>query len=206
MAVGTVNEIVLATGNPGKLREMQDMLSELTVEVVPQSQFAVLEVEETATTFIENAISKARNASRYAGRPAIADDSGIAVDALDGAPGVYSARYAGTGASDSDNLQKLLQDMAKVPNGQRQCRFHCTIVYMAHADDPTPEVCQGVWHGELTFEPAGGNGFGYDPVFYVPERHCTSAELPADIKNKLSPRGQAVRALIERLRAHYPDA
>ncbi len=194
-----MQRIVLASNNPGKVREIGQMLAEFDMEVLPQSDFNVSEAEETGLTFVENAILKARNAAQQSGLPAIADDSGLEVDALNGAPGIYSARYAGEGASDLQNLMKLLDDLKDVPEAERSARFQCLMVYMRHANDPTPLICQGTWEGVITFAPSGEHGFGYDPVFYVPEKHCTSAELPPDTKNKLSHRGQALRALVAAL-------
>lgn len=194
-----MQRIVLASNNPGKVREIGQMLAEFDMEVLPQSDFNVSETEETGLTFVENAILKARNAAQQSGLPAIADDSGLEVDALNGAPGIYSARYAGEGASDLQNLMKLLDDLKDVPEAERSARFQCLMVYMRHANDPTPLICQGTWEGVITFVPSGEHGFGYDPVFYVPEQQCTSAELPPDTKNKLSHRGQALRALVAAL-------
>ncbi len=194
-----MKKIVLASNNKGKVREINQILAELDISVLPQSDFNVEEVEETGLTFVENAILKARNAAEQSGLPAIADDSGIEVDALNGEPGIYSARYAGVGASDEDNLQKLLQALQDVPEEKRTARFQCLMVYMRHAKDPTPIICQGVWEGIITREPQGDNGFGYDPVFYVPDHNCTSAQLPAEVKNQLSHRGQALRLLVKQL-------
>ena len=191
--------LVLASNNPGKVREISQMLAGLDIQVLPQSEFNAGDVEETGLTFVENAILKARNAAHHSGLPAIADDSGLEVDALDGAPGIYSARYAGPGASDAQNLQKLLADLAAVPDAERSARFQCLLVYLRHANDPTPLICQGTWEGLITREPQGDNGFGYDPVFYVPDQHCTSAQLPAETKNQLSHRGQALRQLVAAL-------
>jgi XTP/dITP diphosphohydrolase len=195
-----MKKIVLASNNPGKVREINELLAGLNMQVVPQSEFGVPEVEETGLTFVENAILKARNAAAHTGLPAIADDSGIEVDALTGAPGIYSARYAGPGASDKENLEKLLQELSNVPEGGRTARFQCLMVYMRHDTDPTPLICQGTWQGSILFAPRGEGGFGYDPVFYVPERDCSSAELSADEKNRLSHRGKALRLLLEALR------
>ena len=175
------------------------MLSSLDVEVRPQSEFNVDEVEETGLTFVENAILKARHAAKISGLPAIADDSGLEVDALNGAPGIYSARYAGTDATDEQNLQKLLADSKNVPDEQRTARFQCLLVYLRHADDPTPLICQGTWEGFITQEPMGDNGFGYDPVFFVPKHNCTSAQLTPEQKNQLSHRGQALNKLLTKL-------
>ncbi len=191
--------IVLASGNPGKIREMSEVLAEVGLRVASQADFGIPEAEETGLTFVENAIIKARHASAHTGLPAIADDSGLEVDALHGAPGIYSSRYAGPGAGDRDNLDKLLGAMAGVPDGQRGARFQCLMVYMEHEADPTPLICQGTWEGEILHAPRGTGGFGYDPVFYVPTHHCASAELPPAVKNRLSHRGQALRRLLEAL-------
>jgi XTP/dITP diphosphohydrolase len=194
-------KIVLASNNPGKAREIGQLLGSRAIEIVPQSEFGVPEVEETGLTFVENAILKARNAAQHTGLPAIADDSGLEVDALNGAPGIYSARYAGPGASDAQNLQKLLADLKDVPDVERTARFQCLMVYLRHALDPTPLICQGTWEGRITRQPIGANGFGYDPVFYVPDQACTAAQLPAEVKNRLSHRGQALRQLVAKLAA-----
>ncbi len=191
--------IVLASNNPGKVREFSLLLAGLHCTVLPQAAFDMLEVEETGLTFVENAILKARNAAQHAGLPAIADDSGLEVDALKGAPGIYSARYAGRGASDDANLQKLLADIQDVAESERSARFQCVLVYMRHALDPTPIICQGTWEGRLLHAARGTNGFGYDPIFYVPTHRCTSAELPPEVKNQLSHRGQALRKLLAAL-------
>jgi XTP/dITP diphosphohydrolase len=193
------NKIVLASNNPGKVREINQMLETTGLTVVPQSDFNVPEIEETGLTFVENAILKARNAARHTGLPAIADDSGIEVDALRGAPGIYSARYAGPGAGDRANLEKLLTDMQDVPEAGRTARFQCLMVYLRHADDPTPMIFQGTWEGRILFEPRGENGFGYDPVFFAPSENCSSAELPPEVKNRLSHRGQALTQLVQAL-------
>lgn len=192
-------KIILASNNPGKVREIGQLLAGFDMEVLPQSTFNIEEVEETGLTFVENAILKARNAAEHGGLPAIADDSGLEVDALKGAPGIYSARFAGVGASDEQNLKKLLADLKDVPEAERTARFQCLMVYMRHGTDPTPLICQGTWQGIITFEPQGDNGFGYDPVFFVPTHNCTSAQLPAETKNELSHRGQALRLLIDAL-------
>ena len=191
--------IVLASNNPGKVREINQMLAGLHLTVVPQSDFDVTEVEETGLTFVENALLKARNAARFTQLAAIADDSGIEVDALHGAPGIYSARYAGKGAGDKANLTKLLEDIKNVPDEKRTARFQCVLVYLRHEHDPTPIICQGTWEGRILLEPRGANGFGYDPIFFVPTHNCSSAELPPEVKNKLSHRGQALRALVSAL-------
>ena len=191
-----MKEIILASSNQGKVREINQLLAELDLQVQPQTEHGVPDIEETGLTFVENAILKARNAAQHTGRPAIADDSGIEVDALNGAPGIYSARYAGIGASDQANLEKLLTELGDLPEDKRTARFQCLMVYMRHANDPTPLICQGTWEGRILFQPQGENGFGYDPVFYVPTHDCSSAELPADVKNSLSHRGQALRKLL----------
>jgi XTP/dITP diphosphohydrolase len=191
--------IVLASSNPGKVREINQLLAELDLEVRPQGDFDVSDAEETGLTFVENAILKARNAAQHTGLPAIADDSGIEVDALNGAPGIYSARYAGAGASDQDNLDKLLADLHGVPEDKRSARFQCLMVYLRHAHDPTPLICQGTWEGRILFAARGENGFGYDPVFYLPAQERSSAELAPEVKNALSHRGQALRQLVSAL-------
>ena len=193
--------IVLASGNPGKVREINALLEGLGIEVLPQSEFGVPEAEETGLSFVENAILKARNAAAHSGLPAIADDSGIEVDALNGAPGIYSARYAGPGAGDADNCDKLLAALADTPEHQRGARFQCLLVYLRHAADPTPLICQGTWEGRILTAPRGDNGFGYDPLFHVPTHDCSAAELPPAEKNAISHRGQALRRLLEALRA-----
>ena len=195
------SKIVLASSNAGKVREFNELLEGGNLEVVPQSVYGVPDIEETGLTFVENAILKARNAAQHTGLPAIADDSGLEVDALDGAPGIYSARYAGEGASDRDNLLKLLDALKGTPDSQRSARFQCLMIYMRHAADPTPRIVQGTWEGTILHTPRGDNGFGYDPVFYVPEQNCSSAELAPEIKNRLSHRGQALQQLIPLLRA-----
>ena len=192
--------IVLASNNAGKVREIGQLLADQEIEVLPQSAFDIPEAEETGLTFVENAILKARHAAHLAGLPAIADDSGIEVDALNGAPGIYSARFAGKGASDSDNLRKLLEELKDVPEQNRTARFQCLMVYMRHEKDPTPIICQGTWEGCILLEPRGSGGFGYDPVFYVPTHDCASAELAPDEKNRLSHRGQAIRKLVTALK------
>jgi len=193
------NRVVLASNNTGKVREISQLLSDQTIEVLPQNDFGVPEAEETGMAFVENAILKARNAAHFAGLPAIADDSGIEVDALNGAPGIYSARFAGSGASDEDNLQKLLAELKDVPEAKRSARFQCLMVYMRHENDPTPLIFQGTWEGRILFEPRGSGGFGYDPVFFVPDQNCASAELAPEDKNRLSHRGQALRQLVAAL-------
>jgi len=194
-----VKDIVLASSNPGKVREINQLLAGLELQVRPQGEFGVTDAEETGLTFVENAILKARHASSHTGLPAIADDSGLEVDALNGAPGIYSARYAGSGASDQANLEKLLAALQDVPEAQRSARFQCLLVYLRHAGDPTPLICQGTWEGRILFAPRGEYGFGYDPVFHVPTHDCSSAELAPELKNSLSHRGQALRKLVAAL-------
>ena len=194
-----INKVVLATGNKGKVKELAGMLSDLGIEVLPQSEFAVTEVAETGSTFVENAIIKARHAAKHTGLAAVADDSGLAVDALGGAPGVYSARYSGEQATDQSNIIKLLDTMADIPKDKRQAKFLCVLVFMRHADDPTPIICQGEWFGEITSEQYGENGFGYDPVFWVEQQNCSSAQLSPKQKNALSHRGKALKLLLTQL-------
>ena len=199
------NQIVLASGNAGKLREIAQLLEGINLEILPQSEFNVPEVEETGLTFVDNAILKARNAAHYTGLPAIADDSGIAVDVLRGRPGIYSARFAGIGASDEENLEKLIRMVEPFPDEERTARFICSMVYIRHEEDHVPVIAEGVWEGQLLIDPKGQNGFGYDPIFYVSSQQCTSAELSPEIKNKLSHRGQALRELLGKLSSLYPD-
>jgi XTP/dITP diphosphohydrolase len=197
-----VKEIVLASSNPGKVREINQLLAGLDLHVRPQSEFGVTDAEETGLTFVENAILKARHAANHTGLPAIADDSGLEVDALNGAPGIYSARYAGSDASDRANLEKLLDALKDVPEQERTARFQCLLVYLRHAADPTPLICQGTWEGRILYAPRGEHGFGYDPVFHVSTHDCASAELAPDVKNSLSHRGQALRKLVAALQEH----
>jgi len=198
--------IVLASNNVGKVREINDLLQGAHIKAVPQSDFAVPEAEETGLTFVENAIIKARHAARYSDLPAMADDSGLEVDALAGAPGIYSARYAGAGASDTANLLKLLADMDGLEESKRTARFQCVLVYLRHPADPTPMICQGTWEGSILTAPRGKQGFGYDPVFWVPTHGCSSAELDPATKNQLSHRGQALRQLRALLEAAVAGA
>ena len=191
--------VVLASGNAGKLREFRDLLAPLGLGVFPQSDFDVPEPEETGLSFVENAILKARHAARLTGHPAIADDSGLEVDFLDGAPGIYSSRFSGAGATDENNNRKLLELLAGVAEEQRTARFQCLLVYMRDHRDPTPLICQGTWEGRIARAPAGSQGFGYDPLFFVPEQNCTSAQLSPQVKNSLSHRGRAMRQLLKSL-------
>jgi len=192
-------KVVLASGNKGKLNEFNQLLKPLNIEVVPQSDFNITSVEETGLTFIENAILKARHASEISGLPAIADDSGLEVDALNGAPGIYSARFSGEEATDATNNQKLLEALKDTTNEERTARFQCVLVYLKHPADPTPIVCQGSWEGYILREPRGEQGFGYDPLFWVPSKECSSAELNRDEKNAMSHRGKALRVLIKQM-------
>lgn len=194
-----MKKLILATGNSGKVRELNAMLSGV-YEVVSQKELGVNEVPETGLSFVENALIKARNASRKTGLPALADDSGLVVDALNGAPGIYSARYAGEGASDEDNLQKLLSDLKRTDKSNPQARFWCALAFVQHGDDPTPVIIQKGWEGEIIDEARGKGGFGYDPIFYLPSHGCTSAELSSKEKNKISHRGQALQAFLEQLK------
>ncbi|EPT7064852.1 XTP/dITP diphosphatase [Cronobacter turicensis] len=195
-----MQKVVLATGNAGKVRELASLLQEFGLDVVAQTELGVESAEETGLTFIENAILKARHAAQVTGFAAIADDSGLSVDALGGAPGIYSARYAGSDASDQENLEKLLVALHDVPDEQRQAQFHCVLVYMRHADDPTPLVFHGVWSGVITRAPAGHGGFGYDPIFFIPTLGKTAAELTREEKSAISHRGQALKLLLEAMR------
>lgn len=195
-----MKRIVLASGNAGKIRELTELLGPIGLEVVPQSRWQVEECEETGLTFVENAILKARNAAHHTGLPALADDSGIEVDHLQGQPGIYSARYSGPEGDDRRNNEKLLAALQDVPPQRRTARFRCVMAFLAHADDPSPILAEGTWEGLVASEPSGSGGFGYDPIFYLPEFGCTSAELPGAEKNRLSHRGQAVRTMAERLR------
>ncbi len=195
-----MHKLVLASGNQGKLREIKALLEPLDYEVHTQAEFDVPDVAETGTTFVENAIIKARNAAEHTGLPAVADDSGIEVDALDGAPGVYSARFSGPDANDEQNNALLVKKLAEVPEAQRGARYRAVIVYMTHAGDPSPIICEASWEGRIVLEPRGEGGFGYDPYFYLPDQGCTSAELSAEQKNAISHRGQALQQLVAKLR------
>lgn len=189
------HKVVLASGNAGKVVELQKALESFHVTLIPQTQYGVESAEETGLTFIENAILKARHASKETGLPALADDSGLEVDALQGAPGIYSARYAGEDATDAQNNLKLLEMLDGIETEQRTARFHCVLVYVRHWQDPTPLICQASWDGIIKTELDGEGGFGYDPLFYIPNLNCTSAQLSKDEKNKISHRGQAIKQL-----------
>ncbi len=195
-----MNKIVLASGNEGKLGEFAKLFAPMDIEVIPQSKFDVPAAEETGLTFVENAIIKARNAAQHTGLPAIADDSGIEVDYLYGAPGIYSARYAGNDASDQDNLNALLAALENVPDNERNARYQCLLVMMRHSKDPTPLICQADWQGRILQSPIGNGGFGYDPIFWVPDMECSAAQLTAGEKHAISHRGKAIRQFMTAFR------
>lgn len=192
-------KVVLASNNPGKVKELTELLSSFHIELIPQSKLGVTEIEETGLSFIENALIKARHAAHMTGLPALADDSGLAVDALNGAPGIYSARYAGENANAKNNINKLLAELQLVSAEKRTANFHCILVFMLHEKDPTPLVCDGIWSGMILDSPRGENGFGYDPIFYDPVEKKSAAELTSTIKNKISHRGKALQDLLKRL-------
>lgn len=199
-------EWVLASGNRKKLAELADILAPLGVTVRPQSDFEVPDAKETGLTFVENAIIKARHAARLTGLPAISDDSGLEVDALQGAPGIYSARFAGPAASDADNNRKLVDSLRALPDAPRRARYQCVIVFMRHADDPVPVICQGSWEGEIQLTPTGDGGFGYDPHFFVPEAGCSAAEMAPRDKHRLSHRGKALSQFMTIAKERLIDA
>ena len=194
-------KLVIASNNKGKVAELTDLLAPLGLVPVPQGELGVSEAEEPAVTFVENAIIKARHAAKATGLPALADDSGLAVDALDGRPGVRSARFAGEEATDNDNVEALLAALKDTPEAERSAQFHCVLVYLRHADDPTPIICHGRWPGRILAEPRGQGGFGYDPAFLVPEHGCSAAELTREQKGRISHRGRALARLLDQLRA-----
>ena len=196
-----LNKLVLASANPGKIKELQEWLDKLGITIVPQGDLGIPDIEETGLTFIENAILKARNASALSNLPAIADDSGIEVDYLKGAPGIYSARFSGEHATDATNRTKLLKALEGVHQDKRTARYQAVIVYLRHAQDPTPIICQGTWEGSITLIERGDQGFGYDPIFYVPELKCHAAELDRATKQSLSHRGKAIAQFLEQLGA-----
>ena len=198
-------QILLASNNLGKIREVREILAEHGLTVIPQSDVDIEDAAETGLTFIENAIIKARHAARLSKLPALADDSGLEVDALNGAPGVFSARYAGSGASDADNNAKLMQALHGVPHTRRTARFRCVMAYLRHADDPSPVIAEGIWEGVMLDVPRGSEGFGYDPYFFVPEKGCSSAELSPEMKNHLSHRGQALKRMAAVLTRLHQD-
>jgi len=192
-------KIVLATSNPGKVKELKNLLSGYKVKILLQSEFVISDVEENRLTFVENAILKARNACGHTDLPAIADDSGIAVDSLNGAPGIYSARYAGEDATSQDNIGKLLTELGRMPKADRTARFICVMVYMRHAKDPSPIIAEGIWEGKILHAASGTQGFGYDPIFYAPEHNCSAANISQIEKNKISHRGKALKDLVSRI-------
>lgn len=192
-----MQQIVLATGNKGKVAEFTSLFEQYKIQVSPQSEFLVSDVAETGSTFVENAIIKARHAARETSLPAIADDSGLVIDALNGAPGIFSARYCGQHGNDKGNCDKVLAELGN--EKRRSARFLCVLVYLRHANDPTPIICQGEWHGQITLESHGNGGFGYDPIFYLPEHNCTAAELDKAVKNAQSHRGKALTQLMKDL-------
>ncbi|MDT8310569.1 MAG: RdgB/HAM1 family non-canonical purine NTP pyrophosphatase [Methylophaga sp.] len=192
-----MTQIVLASGNSGKLREFSQLLSPLGFTLKPQSEFGVSDADETGLSFVENAIIKARHAADITGLPTLADDSGLEIDALHGAPGIYSSRYADANASDADNITKVLDALRDVPETERSARFQCILVFMRHGKDPTPLICQGSWQGQIMTKPVGDGGFGYDPIFWVAETDCSAAELSNDQKHAISHRGKAMRQFLE---------
>jgi len=191
--------LVLASGNPGKLRELKGMLDPLGWVVRPQSDWDISEAVEDGLSFIENALIKARHASNHTGLPALGDDSGLVVDALNGAPGIFSSRFAGAGADDSTNNNKLLKALEGVPESVRTAHFYCAMALVRHAGDPAPLLATGRWDGRIMESSAGAGGFGYDPLFHVPGQGCSSAELPRKIKNRFSHRGQALSKMVEQI-------
>lgn len=200
-----MHKVVLASSNKGKLVELQAILERRDVQLLPQSEFSVSDADETGLSFVENALIKARHACLATGLPAIADDSGIEVDALNSEPGIYSARYAGSHGpeADIDNNAKLLRELENIAETDRTARFQCVIAYMRHAKDPMPLICQGTWEGRILFKEEGENGFGYDPLFYVPSHSCASAKLDATTKNAISHRGQALTQLLKCWNSHH---
>ncbi len=197
-----MEQIVFASNNPGKTREIADFFSVFNLDVISQAAFNVTEVEETGLTFVENAMIKARHASQATGLPALADDSGLEVDILKGEPGIYSARYAGLPSNDKANCEKLMTELKKINEPPYAARFRCALVLMRYPNDPAPFISQGAWEGEIIFEPTGQNGFGYDPIFYLPELKCTAAELSLKEKNSMSHRAKALNQLIEQLNVY----
>ena len=195
-----MKKFVLASNNQGKLREFSQLLSPLNISIVPQSHFNIPPAKETGLTFVENAIIKARHACANSNLPAIADDSGIEVDYLSGAPGIYSARYAGHHSSDKNNRHALLVALKKAPDHKRSARYQCVLVMMRHASDPTPLICQADWQGSILTSPMGDGGFGYDPIFWVPEKQCSAAQLSSKQKNAISHRGKALKKFIEAIK------
>jgi len=198
-------KIVLASENTGKLTEIQAYLADLPIAVIAQSAFHLVPLEERGLSFVENAIAKARHAAKHSQLPALADDSGLCVDALGGAPGIYSARYAGSNARDEDNIKKLLSAITTLSEEDRRARFHCAIAFVRHENDPIPILCQAQWEGRLLHQPSGKGGFGYDPIFFLPHLNCTAAELEAKQKNQLSHRAKALNEFVKQLKLAYPN-
>lgn len=195
--------VVLASSNAGKLQEFREILKDMDIQIIPQTDLGVLDADETGLSFIENALIKARNAAKHTGLPALADDSGLEVDFLNGAPGIRSARYAGTDIDFSENRRKLLADLIAAAEDERTARFQCVLAFMKHETDPSPLICQGTWEGRILMQPRGEHGFGYDSLFFVPTHNCSAAELPEGVKNKISHRAQATTKLLELLRIKY---
>lgn len=193
-------DIVLASGNKGKLAEFQALLSPFDIKLIPQSELGIESPEETGLSFIENAILKARYAAKISALPALADDSGLSIDALAGAPGIYSARYAGDDASDQQNIERVLQELSGTPLAKRQAQFNCALALLEHEHDPTPIICHGQWHGHILEQQQGQQGFGYDPIFWLEDLECSAAELSKSQKNAISHRGLAMNLLLEALK------
>lgn len=193
-------KVVFASSNAGKIIELQNLCQPFNIEIIPQSDLGVRDVPETGLTFVENALIKARHACQVTGLPALADDSGLEVKILQGKPGIHSARYAGENASSTNNIQKLLKNLENYSEADRAAIFHCVLVFLLHANDPTPLICQGTWQGRILLAPQGKQGFGYDPVFFDPDQGCSAAELDLTLKNQISHRGKALRQLINHLR------
>lgn len=198
-------KIVLATDNPGKIKEIQSYLDDVQAALIPQSAFNVPPIEETGLSFVENALLKARHAAKHSDLPSLADDSGLAVDALGGAPGIFSARYAGKNSTTQDNIQKLLNAIQSLEGEDRRARFYCVIAFVRHYNDPIPIICQAQWEGRILKEPCGSQGFGYDPIFFIPHLSCTAAELEPAQKNTISHRARALASFVEQLKLHYPN-
>lgn len=196
-------KIILASNNTGKLKELQSLLAPLGLELLSQKDFSLPSIEETGLSFVENAILKARYVAKETGLPAIADDSGLCVDVLGGAPGIYSARFAGEDATDALNNQKLLKELTDVEDEKRGAHFRCALALVRHAEDPIPIICEGVWLGRILHEAVGDQGFGYDPLFFIPEKNCASAELDKENKNKLSHRGLAIKDLLKKIQEEF---
>ncbi|MCD6039229.1 MAG: non-canonical purine pyrophosphatase, RdgB/HAM1 family [Gammaproteobacteria bacterium] len=196
--------VVFASNNSGKILELQPLQKQFNINIVPQAVLGVNNTPETGMTFIENALIKARHACQITGLPSIADDSGLQVGALNGAPGIYSARYAGDNATSQNNIKKLLNELINVPPEKRQARFYCVLIYMANATDATPLICEGIWDGLILQEPKGNNGFGYDSIFWDPIKNISAAELARETKNKYSHRGYALKLLIDKLQNILP--